>query len=53
MLNELAADRRLRPVEVIHDAIKLLAFVSQELASGRKVISVNEDGSEPKELVLQ
>ena len=52
MLDELVTSTRLRQTDVIQDAIKLLHYMHGEKAAGRKVYSIELDGTEPRELVL-
>ncbi len=51
-LTRIAEARGLRQSEVINEALKLLAFITDETARNRRVFTVNKDGDDPRELVL-
>ncbi len=52
MLDEISETSGLRPSEVVQDAVRLLKFVADEIAAGRKLYTVDEAGENPRELVL-
>ncbi len=52
MLDEISETSGLKPSEVIQDAVKLLKFVTDEIAAGRKLYTVDEAGENARELVL-
>lgn len=52
MLDEIAEGQGLKQSEVIQDAVKLMKFVTEELSRGRELYTVDEDGQNPRQLVL-
>lgn len=52
MLEEVEREKDLRTSEAVQEAIKVLSFITREAASGRRVFTISDDGTDPKELVF-
>ena len=51
MLDEISEANGLKQSEVIQDAVKLLKFFTDEVASGRRLYTVDEQGENARELL--
>ena len=52
MLQELIKLTGLNKSEVVQNAIRVEHFLAEEIRSGRKIYSLDENGENPKQLVL-